>query len=138
MSEKEVIWVVDSGEYSDYGVGAIFTEEKLAKDWVEVRGLKGRDYRVGEWELNPTVYKIPVGFIPYQASIRIDGKISILEAREDYQDNPLIMGTHKAMNRRFAKSDYGVSCYFMARDKAHATKIASELHTKHRLNGEFD
>ena len=44
------IFIVTSGEYSDYGISAVFSTRELAEEYVQ---RNGSDYRVEEYPLDP-------------------------------------------------------------------------------------
>ena len=48
------IYIVVSGEYSDYQINAVFSTRKLAKDYIQQRGT---DYRIEVYELDKEVVK---------------------------------------------------------------------------------
>ena len=48
------IYIVVSGEYSDYQINAVFSTRKLAKDYIQQRGT---DYRIEVYELDEEVVK---------------------------------------------------------------------------------
>ena len=52
MTKK--IYIVTSGEYSDYGINAVFTTKEKAADYVEQHGT---DYNVEEYDLDEEVEK---------------------------------------------------------------------------------
>jgi len=56
------VYLVTSGSYSDYGVDAIFSTEKLANEWILFnKGVSSKDYHVSEIILDP-VNDVSKGF----------------------------------------------------------------------------
>lgn len=51
---EKKIYIVTSGEYSDYGIDAVFTTKEKAVDYVEQHGT---DYRIEEYDLDEEVKK---------------------------------------------------------------------------------
>ena len=44
------IYVVTSGEYSEYHICGVFTKKKLAKEYAKLHGLSSHDYKIEEYE----------------------------------------------------------------------------------------
>ena len=53
-TNKKIIYIVTSGEYSDYTIDAVFTTKEKAVDYVEQHGT---DYNIEEYELDEEVEK---------------------------------------------------------------------------------
>ena len=54
MTEQKTAYVVTSGEYSDYGVDAVFATLGLAEAWLRGEGLTENEH--GEWRKTPGGY----------------------------------------------------------------------------------
>lgn len=62
--ENPTIYIVTSGEYSDYRIEAVFTDEKLAKDYIKKIGDGGKieKYTANEYYSKNTFYNYKVAF----------------------------------------------------------------------------
>ena len=69
------IYICTSGEYSDYGIRAVFDKKELAEEFCS-------RYRrtIEEWELNPKGKELRLGYQVYVVTMNKDG--DTLEARE--------------------------------------------------------
>ena len=67
-SNKMKVYVVTTGEYSDYGIDAVFAEEKKAMLYCAVRNIKSPDsFRIEEYEtlddnINTDGQKVAYGY----------------------------------------------------------------------------
>lgn len=133
------IYIVTDWEYSDYSVNAVFTDEKLAREYVF---YKGGD--VEEWEANEPL-KIKKGYWPYQVTYDVlrdsydatqlmydDFYVERCEKKEVQRRIYIKLGTWFAdMQGNFTKEDDQKvnsewEFYFYAKDNNHAAKIAGE------------
>ena len=120
------IYIVTSGEYSDYGIDAVFTDKELAEKFIKEQ--KGE---IEVWEANEYT-KIPQNRDVYQVII--------------YVDNGEIQGTektnsnwHDALNdnmlfwRKICGIERGrLVIYCFAKDREHAIKIANEKRVQYK------
>lgn len=134
------IYAVTRGEYSDYGVVALFDKYYKAQEFIDCFGEADRSYDefndIEEYELNPdTVNLFHKGYKPWNVLMLKNGDTE--EVREG--DETLFFNIEKAMNaeawvwprsRAYAFKGKGysdclkVSC--LARGPKHAVKIANE------------
>ncbi len=50
------VYIVTSGEYSDYGINRVFSTEEKAKEWVDViTSMYGGDYDIEQYELDAPI-----------------------------------------------------------------------------------
>ena len=50
------VFIVTSGEYSDYGIDRVFSTEEKAKEWVDViTSMYGGDYDIEQYELDAPI-----------------------------------------------------------------------------------
>ena len=50
------VYIVTSGEYSDYGIDRVFSTEEKAKEWVEViTSMYGGNYNIEQYELDAPI-----------------------------------------------------------------------------------
>jgi hypothetical protein len=123
------IYVVTSGNYSDYGIRAIFSTRGKARGFIkrEQRNARyehyiGDDYRIETWEVDkPLEPKIPIFFCYYYPEN--DSWKVIEEDAKDYSHD---------FNKVHKEPDYGETdgyVYWVVRkapDKDSALKIANE------------
>ena len=67
------VYVVTSGEYSDYGINAIFTTRELAEDYVDEMNIANGDFKpyyINAWTLDKAFKEMPVSDFCF-----INGKI---------------------------------------------------------------
>jgi hypothetical protein len=127
---SKTIYVVTSGEYSDYSINAVFDDEELAKAYRDAFSTKGYGSRLEmeEYEANAVEHNgWAPGLFPWNAEIAEDGEIVKLELKPDY-------GWHLGIGDRFKYADKSdvivLLCSFLARDEEHARKIAGERWAK--------
>lgn len=74
----KTIYIVTSGEYSDYGIDGVFDSKELAEDWISMfkqGGMYG-DMKIEEHEINPNEDQIKKGRKAYRVMIGEDGEVS--------------------------------------------------------------
>ena len=50
------VFIVTSGEYSDYGIDRVFTTEEKAKEWVDIiTSMYGGNYDIEQYELDAPI-----------------------------------------------------------------------------------
>ena len=50
------VFIVTSGEYSDYGIDRVFSTEEKAKEWIEViTSMYGGNYNIEQYELDAPI-----------------------------------------------------------------------------------
>ncbi|MEE1073803.1 MAG: hypothetical protein U0L26_15730 [Cellulosilyticum sp.] len=50
------VYIVTSGEYSDYGIDRVFSTEEKAKEWVDVTtSMYGGNYNIEQYELDAPI-----------------------------------------------------------------------------------
>ncbi|MFH0958868.1 MAG: hypothetical protein V1897_09215 [Pseudomonadota bacterium] len=123
------IYVVTSGNYSDYGIRAIFSTRGKARGFIkrEQRNARyehyiGDDYRIETWEVDkPLEPKIPIFFCYYYPEN--DSWKVIEEDAKDYSND---------FNRIHKEPDYGETYGYVygvekkAPDKKSVLKMANE------------
>lgn len=118
-----IVYVVESGEYSDYHIDAIFESEQMAKDFVAAGG--GDDYT--PWELNtwkPEQGKWEFHFSPETGSI-------VSENRKSSLKNP----TYEISAYSWQQTD-PIVIEVKTGDRDRAVKIASERYAQ--IMAQFD
>ena len=118
------IYVVTSGDYSDYGIDAIFTSRELAQAFINA--FKKRDYdefRIEEFELNPYKTEIRKGYFAFFVRMQKDGKCT-----EVYKENSSY-GFNGGIDYGFDVNK-NMYCHVFAKDDKHAVKITNEKRTE--------
>lgn len=110
---------VSQPEGAAYTVVACFTTEERARAYMQAFSGHYTQYNdLEEYELDPCTEQIAAGLCAYEVRIRYDGRVDIVRRTDCTPDDDAY--------RWSASRD---RCYFhiMARDDAHAMKIANEL-----------
>lgn len=120
---KKSVWLITSGEYSDYGIEGIFSTEENAKLAYEL--LKSNDrydsiHEPREWILDGDLDKVKQGKKLYRVSMKLNGDVISV--------NLSITISEKEMFRE--NSNFNIENYFYgvcwAKDEKHAIKIVNE------------
>lgn len=124
------VYLVTSGEYSDYRVDAVFSSKELAQKFID-SFKKEEKYSYGgfndilEMDIDPSELEIREGLRPYCVTISKEGAISELEIPTFCGD--LFNGFNPQDLTKWNfnwKNNY--TTYMFARDGAHAVKIAND------------
>lgn len=122
------IWVVEQGEYSDYGVLGVFSTKENAETLMSHinKDMQNNPATVDEWPLNPGVSELRQGYTPYYVVMSMtDGATERCEKEENY----LLSGTqHEVFERWQSKNEKPPQLWIhlWAKDETHAIKIANE------------
>lgn len=118
----KTMYVVTSGDYSDYGINAIFDTKELAEKYVGCFNTgRWNEMRIEEWSLNPNEVKLKEGRKAYRVKMDKQGNIIEIEwvhsayKFRDEMDDAVSFTVDQSMN-----------CHCFAKDKYHAVKIANE------------
>lgn len=123
------VYVVTSGEYSDYHIDGMFSTEELAQKFID--SFKRHEYTemdIEEWELDVHKDALSQGYLPFRVSMRQNGDVMSCE----HEDSSY--GFHSETPRDSFHStvwnDQGAPKYMVshvyAKDQQHAIKIANE------------
>ena len=126
----QTAYVVTRGEYSDYQVIAVFTQESLAK---EMARLYGREAMIEKRPLDE-VPKHPPGYLYYRVYISRNGDTEV-----ERNNPPWTPAEEVAW--RVLKDCYGGTrkvTYCWALEEKHAAKIANERRTALIAQGGWD
>ena len=72
------VYVVTSGEYSDYGLDGVFSSRELAQKHIDTLTFDGaicEFNEILELELDPNKAELTSGRVPFQVDMRKDGSI---------------------------------------------------------------
>lgn len=117
------VYVVTSGQYSDYGIDAIFTTKELAEKFIDSFLKMYNEMEIEEWDLNPNEQHLKQNRKPYFLRINKNGNISDVEQRDSsfgFKQNIPVANTSYTHDKLWLN----VECF--ADDEAHAVKIAGE------------
>ncbi len=111
------VYVVTSGEYSEYGIEAIFDDEDLAKKFMAMFEKKEYDnMKIEEHILNPFKREIAAGFKAYEVIMKKSGDVVDIKLVSDLSET----------YTPFLDFHYNLCCTCFAKDEQHAIKIANE------------
>lgn len=124
----EKVWCVESGEYSDYGIDAIFSTQELAEKFIAAFAEdRYHQMRICERTLNPAKSYLLEDRKAYFLRINKEGNTIDLEHR----------GASWGFTMEDSEADFSythnnewLNCYCLAKDEAHAIKIANEKRQK--------
>jgi hypothetical protein len=131
MTENNaVVFIVTSGEYSDYGINAVFSTRELAQAYVDLfpKQRKWKTMDIEEWTLDPNARNLKQGRKPFLVHMKKNGDTLKVEQIEEHYYVP-----DSGIKVIFAAPQYEhseawgymtVQCF--ADNKTHAVKIANE------------
>jgi len=126
-----IVYVVTSGDYSDYCIGAVFTSKTMAENYIEAHSDEYTYYRIEEYKLDfvdDLMIKASQGLFAYQIDMDFGGNSEV--ERTDNSDfkhyinleNYVVISPNILINTKSRKLEIIV----FAKDKQHAVKIANE------------
>lgn len=133
------VWVVESGEYSDYRVVGVFSSKENAQ---QIADAIDDDATVAEWSLNPAVHELRQGFTPYLVDMREDGTVERCElwGISGYELAGYVRMWRRTRAPAFCnqpdKPDV-LQALIWAKDDQHAVKITNEHRTRMIASGEW-
>lgn len=114
------IWVIETGEYSDYNVVGVFSSEENAKLYAASAGIS--EDSISEWTLDPGIEKYRQGQLRWMIWFDLEGNVSSCSA--DEYEQPSSSDAHVVAEDEFTK--YGYRSIVWAEDYTRAIKIANE------------
>ena len=117
----QAVFLVTRGDYSDYRVCAVFTDEELAKKYIDsFQGNSYEEFRIENYQLNPFSFELKNDYKPFFLRMKRDGEcteIYVKDSSYGFEDEDIDIGfdIHKNMY---------ISIF--AKDETHAIKIANE------------
>lgn len=118
------VFVVTSGEYSDYGIDAIFSTRELAQSFIDAfKANKWYEMDIEEWDLDPNKTHLKQNRKPYFLRINKKGDVSDLSlADSSYGFNQDMPEAEISYTPNLEWMN--INCF--ADDENHAVKIAGE------------
>lgn len=121
----EMIYVVTSGSYSDYGIDAIFSTKEMAQAFIDGIKTPYEEMRIGEWELDPHLKDLKKGRKAYRVTMSKEGKVrEVANESSTYILNRVEYGFPPGISFQDNKKIMNCSCF--ADDEKHAIKIVNE------------
>ena len=126
------VYVVTSGDYSDYHVERIFTTQKLAQAFTDEHRL---NEDVEEYEINDTAPKLVVDFV-----VRMfrDGTVECSWPNREWDDRPVTPDQPIVQPGRTAKNPLGMCFFVRTDDKNRAIKVANERRAQLIASGKWE
>ena len=121
--ENNKVYLVTSGDYSDYGVDAVFTSEELANKFIRSFEKSYKEFRVEEYDLNPHEKQLRSGFYPFFVRMNKQGVCVEVYKESSYYG----FGGYRTYSFDVEKNLYN---RVFAKDEKHAIKITNEKRTE--------
>lgn len=116
------VFVVTSGDYSDYGIEAMFTTRVRAQAYIDAIHLRDAN-DIEEWELDPLSQELESGLSPFRVFMAKDGTVrSAGPATYDFDKGCKLTCPFP----RNKDSVVELQCTCWAKDEQHAIKITNE------------
>jgi hypothetical protein len=115
------VFIVTTGEYSDYRISGVFDSKELASKFIDSFAKDiFTEYQIEVWALNPYERELNDGYSCYYVSMNKDGSV------EDVKQTHYDWGSPKPLFRKDKMSFYA---HLYAKDENHAVKIMNEKRT---------
>lgn len=109
-----MIYVLTTGEYSDYKIVGLFTTKELAEAFMEKFNIDGT---VEEYELDVLDQYTKMEELAFKVLMKKDGTVEHVNITDDVND---------AINTFVGNNKFRLWCTCFAKDKEHAIKITNE------------
>lgn len=119
------VFVVTSGEYSDYGIDSIFSTKELAEKFIESFNQTYRNMSIEEWTLDPSENAIQTNKKAFWLRIDKDGNTRDLEWCDSAYG---FRGETPSLS--WTGDKVWLNIYVFANDDKHAVKIANEIRSQ--------
>lgn len=123
---SKIIYVVTSGDYSDYGIDGIFDNKELAQEFIDKFQSRYDKKRIEEMPLNPAEKELREGYDWYMVRMAHDGSCLEVKIHNDSYD---VLNPSEHFDARG-----NLYCTFFAKDEKHAVKITNEKRAQHIAN----
>jgi len=139
---SNMVYMVTSGSYSDYGVNAIFSTREKAEEFIALFP-NGECNGVTEMEIDPQCVEFrKAGRLKIYVQMLRDGTVEGLKVT-DPSSRYEAFGSHHIWRRATAPANVGrdvpdcLCAYVWATDETHAVKIVNEIRTRMIAIGEW-
>lgn len=123
------VYVVTTGDYSDYEIEGIFSTEELADKYAKMLDSDYASSCVEEFEIDPEKEILNRGYGHWRIHMMRDGKVSLAVVCQHEPDGS-DWDHAKVLKATWLISGEGyLNCRMKARDRDHAVKIANERRT---------
>lgn len=132
---KKKVYVVTSGEYSDFGIEQVFSTKEKAQNFIDLSKEYGNDninYEIDEYDLDPIV-KVPhYHKFKYFYFVEMDKEGNIKHCNKTHLDimNPEVEKEMVYLTNDYLSKKSVLNAIINANDKEHAIKIMGEKRTK--------
>jgi hypothetical protein len=114
------VFLVTRGDYSDYRVCAVFSDEKLAQKYIDSFNLTYDEFKIEDYELDIYQNELRENYKPFFLRMTKEGnctEIRIQKESYSFEDGKIDIGFDKDKNMYIS---------IFAKDEKHAIKIANE------------
>lgn len=131
-----IVYAVESGQYSDYHINAIFSTKELAQEFIDSSKFSTYDDpSIAEWELDPEAYKAAPGHLWYTVFIDLETGNNA----QTYEDEGSALYREPPEDQVYLQGPKNntkavLKITVQATDNKHAIKIANERRTAWKLN----
>lgn len=142
MSEK-IIYVVTSGDYSDYHIDGVFDSQELARLFVGAQKNSG-DYTIEEHQVNPHEKPLRNGYQWFAIHMLKNGDTVFATPASPTDSDPRFWVhpgwtiEHSSLIPEEAEQEPMLMIIVAGRDLRHAVKIANERRTGLLVSGAWD
>jgi len=131
---RKAVFIVSSGDHSDYHDDAVFSDKTIADKFVENYGGD-----VVTWELDPAERELKEGWMVFEIIMSMEGDTICCDERP-YNKEAFFQAWDKvtdvsciAYNDVIDSDKPMLHTFVIARDKMHAVKIANERRIKYKV-----
>ncbi len=123
MKSKPKVYLVSTGDYSDYRVVGVFSSNKAAVAFMEVGNPRPRDFNeIETYQLDTEIDKIKAGLLPWDVRMALNG---------DHAAALLTDANHEESDYSYNDNSHPIPgvfyrCFCWAKDEKHAIKITNE------------
>lgn len=137
------VYLVTSGEYSDYRINAVFSTRQKAQKYIDKYGTYNAlsyscyTYEIEEYEIDPLGFELTSVLIPYAISMYYNGDTfhSKICDPEDFKEEYEIIKHKPFSGKPVGHNTLRFFC--LAKDINHAVKITNEKRVQLIANGIF-
>jgi hypothetical protein len=137
------VWIIETGNYSDYSVVGIYSTRERALFVAESVGLK--EDCIVERKLDPCLEELNQGMLVFSVFMLRDGTVELIRSSKptqynlDWQDGQQAFIWDRANAPAFKDKNFSavLNATVWAKDEQHAIKIVNEIRTLKVATGEW-